>query len=72
MTPLQFAKHECANWWDGGCAQYGSCVLAKKMICPYFEEHVLPAAKWQTDKVRKKQFESAKLQYEENCRNAAV
>lgn len=57
MTPLQFAKEQCANYQnDGTCAGIGikddgtifmqgrkpSCVLGLKQRCRYFEELVLP------------------------------
>lgn len=57
MTPLQFAKEQCANYQgDGGCAGIGinddgstfmfgrkpACVLSLKQRCKYFEECVLP------------------------------
>lgn len=57
MTPLQWAKAECANYTQsGGCAGIGihddgtlfgfgskpKCVLASGLRCIYFEECVLP------------------------------
>lgn len=57
MTPLQFAKEQCANYRsDGGCDGIGvkgdgsvfmfgakpKCVLAVNQRCVYFEECVLP------------------------------
>lgn len=57
MTPLQFAREQCANFeYDGSCAGIGikhdglifmfgikpACLLASKQPCRYFEECVLP------------------------------
>ena len=58
MTPLQFARAECANFDattgackgigikdDGSLFSFGSkpaCVLNNRTPCPYFEECVLP------------------------------
>lgn len=57
MTPLQFAKEQCANFENGGgCAGIGikddgrlymfgkkaECLLAKREPCRYFEECALP------------------------------
>lgn len=57
MTPLQFAKAECANYEaDGACAGLGirddgspysfgrkpKCVLSLGQPCRYFEECILP------------------------------
>lgn len=57
MTPLQFAKEQCANYEnDGSCAGIGikddltayifskkpACCLANREPCQYFQECVLP------------------------------
>jgi len=57
MTPLQFAKEQCANFDEGACKGIGirdngslfsfgrkpKCVLGQSGVrCPYFEECVAP------------------------------
>lgn len=57
MTPLQFAREQCANYeHDGSCKGIGirddgslymfgkkpACVLAQRVPCAYFEQCVLP------------------------------
>jgi hypothetical protein len=55
MTPLQFAKLECAKF--NHCA----CVL-KDAPCQYFEDCVLPMVKWITKGNNAKQYiEAAKI-----------
>jgi hypothetical protein len=55
MTPLQFAKLECAKF--NGCA----CVLGNGDTCQYFEDCVLPMVKWFRGPNAKKYTEAAKI-----------
>ena len=54
MTPLQFAKLECAKF--NSCA----CVLGNAP-CQYFEDCVLPMVKWAKGSNAKKYTEAARV-----------
>jgi hypothetical protein len=78
VTPLQFAKAECANHQaDGsclgatfdeqlrptGCTPKAHCLLAVGKRCPYFEACVLPMAEFVTDPKRAAALHTACVAY---------
>ncbi len=78
MTPLQFAKIECANHQaDGsclgatfdeqlrptGCRPKPHCLIADGKRCPYFEDCVMPMVEIVTDAKRVAELHAAVLEY---------
>ena len=87
MTPLQFAKAECANHQPNGsclgvafdeqlrhtgCAPKPRCFIAEGKRCPYFEECVMPMADFVTDAHRATALQAAVREYRRMTKQPAT